>query len=152
MEVITLTGGFRGLGIPSTSEVTTLVTTLNATLAPAAALIDRVRAADSSGQLGTASAARLENLWNQISQEHEALVNSIADETDLPAWQERARLWYQRVGAFVRDARAVLGDESANRGLRLTLIALGSVAVFGGIAWVVYRYGKRKHPGRRRRR
>lgn len=152
MEVITLTGGFRGLGLTSSSEQERLLRWLNDSIQPAAMTIDRVRTADSHGQLPTASAQRLENLWTALAAEHSALVEALPDEIDLPAWQQRARAMLAHAAAFTADARAVLGDEASGRGLRLALLAAGSVAVLGGIAWVIYRYGKRRHPGSRGRR
>jgi hypothetical protein len=31
-----------------------------------------------------------------------------------------------------------------NRGLKLVLLATGSIALIGGAAWVIYRYGKKR--------
>lgn len=151
MEVITMEGGFRGLGVPTTNEVSRLLTWLNQALSPAVTAINRVRAATTSAQLSTPSAQRLESLWTTIASEHERLTNALPDETDVPLWQNTARNLVARANAFVRDANAVLGDESSGRGLRLTLLAVGSVAVLGGLAWVIYRYSKRRYPRRRRR-
>jgi len=152
MEVVTLVGGFRGVGLGdlTNAQATALVAWLQQNLADADSLIARVRAATAAGQIAVASGQVLEQFYEGLNTRAIDLTNQISTLTvDPTSWRAQARQLVSDAATFADQAHLALGDVQA-RGLKLTLLALGSVALVGGAAWVVYRYGRRKHPQRRR--
>jgi hypothetical protein len=150
MEVVTLVGGFRGIGLGTLTNNQTyaLSVWLSQSIGDIDGLIARVRAATNAGQIATATAQVLEQQYDAVSARAGDL-QAVTPDTDLSVWRPQATQVIADANVFKDQAHLALGD-LANRGLKLTLLAVGSVALLGGAAWVIYRSGKRKHPGRRR--
>jgi hypothetical protein len=145
MEVVTLVGGFRGLGAITTREQNDLLTWLQTALRDADNVAARIRQATGTGQIPLEAGHQLDNFYQTITDRAVALINQVGtlESAEIGTWRVQARALLGDAAAFVAEGRLVLGDLQ-NRGLKLALLAAGSVALFGGAAWVIYRYGRRR--------
>ena len=145
MEVVTLVGGFRGLGSITTRAQNDLLAWFQNALRDADAVAARVRAATAGGQIPLEAGHQLDNFYQTITDRAVALINQVGtlESAEIAPWRVQARALIGDATAFANEGRLVLGDLQ-NRGLKLALLATGSIALFGGAAWVIYRYSKKR--------
>lgn len=162
MKVTTIDGGFRGglRGAIATERRLALEEIFSRAVSPLYATYDQVVEAAATGQLPAYSAHQLTERYGPLADRIESHLNrasALETESDVSAWERQARAIEREVTRYVRDARLRLGYESASRPLQIAFIALTSIALLGGGAWVLVQATKptrrktRRRPKRRSR-
>lgn len=152
MEVLTLVGGFRGLGAVSTQQILELGDWLGAQTANADQTMDRLSRLAGQGNVPEYSVSRLSDAYYSLGDQLTDLRDRLGtlEEPDLARWRSDALALISRFETWDNDARTVLGDEIGGRGLRMTILAIGSIVVLGGAAYAVYRISNKRRPRRRK--
>lgn len=152
MRVMTMDGGFRGLGARGLGALTeaqrgsALAWFLDRINPPDAAgfddTIDRLARAREEGLLPAADATRL--LATQVALEarisaHGDALARMSSEATLASWRTVSDAIVRDVRTWVNDVRRIIGDERGGRVLRTVLLVAGAAALFGGATFVLWR-------------
>lgn len=142
MRVMTMSGGFRGLGALSLDRREAARAGFLDRVAALDELFDRLQTATGAGEFqGDLSSALSDRYFalNDVVGEHLLQLDQVETEQDLRDWQNGSSQVVRQVNAWVSDARRLLGEQQANRGLRIFLLAAASITVIGGASYVVYK-------------
>lgn len=146
MRVMTMDGGFRGLsggglGALSQAQQSAAREWFLDRIALFDPTWDRLLAVRHAGQLPAADTG----LWDRGNAlvdrfgPHLNALNVLVSEQSLASWRTVSEVIVRDVAQWVTDVRRVIGDERQQRGLRLALLAAGSIALLGGAAYVVWK-------------
>lgn len=140
MRVMTMHGGFRGLGALTTGRRLEAEEGFNRRFADFYAAAERFQGMSAEGQIPARLydpyAERYQQLDSAIADHHNA-IDLVDDEESLREWQRGARRLEQRAREWMTQVRQIMGETVSGRGLRLALLATASIAVVGGTAWWV---------------
>ena len=146
MRVVTIDGGFRGLGDIARSR-STAVDDFTRRIAPFDEMYERYSVLREAGEVSTRDEADLTPRYVQLAARinaHMQTVNILSSEAAVAAWRAAGEVLLRESSLWVRRVRYVIGEGEMNRGLRIFLIAAASITVFGGGMYVVYRSTKKK--------
>lgn len=152
MRVVTIDGGFRGLGDTARAR-TTAVADFTRRISVFDDTWERFSLFRQRGELGAADEQTLTAEYARIVDrvnEHMSAAGAISGEATLAFWRSQSEVILRAAAEWTRRARFVMGEEEANRGLRIFLIAAASVTILGGGMYVIYRSTKRSRRRRRR--
>lgn len=152
MRVVTIDGGFRGLGDVSSRARMAAVADFTRRISVFDDTWERFSVFRQRGELSAADEATVTAAYARIVDrvnEHMAAADAISGEASLTFWRDQSAQILSAATAWVQRARFVMGEEATNRGLRIFLLAAASITVLGGGMYVFYRATKK--PRRRRR-
>ena len=154
MRVVTIDGGFRGLGDISPSSRNSAVADFTRRISVFDDTFERFSVFRERGELSAADELALMPTYAQIADAigaHLRAAESLGDAASLEAWRRQSADILVQATEWVSQARHVMGEGLANRGLRIFLIAAASITVLGGGMYVFYRASKKPRARRRRR-
>lgn len=152
MRVVTIDGGFRGLGAISSSSRNAALDDFTRRISVFDDTWERFSVFRQQGQLSAGDEATLTAEYARIVDRvnaHTATMEIVASPAMLDVWRTESAAILRDATAWTRRARYVMGEEATNRGLRIFLIAAASITVLGGGMYVIYRATKRPRRGRR---
>lgn len=146
MRVVTIDGGFRGLGnLPSVRSAA--LDDFTRRIVPFDEMFERYSVLREAGQIGSRDEADLTPRYTQLSARigaHMQRAASLSSEEAVRAWRAESEVLLRESSLWVRRVRYVIGEDAANHTLRVFLIAAASITVFGGGMFVIYRATKRR--------
>lgn len=152
MRVVTIDGGFRGLGdvapqrASAVSDFTRRISVFDDTWERFSRFRQQGELSQRDEETVTSEYARIVDRVNA----HMAAADAISGPASLEFWRSQSAVILAEATEWVRRARYVMGEEAQNRGLRIFLIAAASITVLGGGMYVIYRATKKSRRRRRR--
>jgi|SRR6185503_7893071 len=147
MRVVTIDGGFRGLGDVAPSVRNAAVADFTRAIAPLDDMLERYIAFRAAGNISESDDLRIMDRYHVLSERIAARLRDAEgrlSESAIAAWSNGNAVYVNDVRLWINDVRRIMGDEIQNRGLRTFLIAAASITVLGGGMYVIYQATKGK--------
>lgn len=154
MEVMLMSGGFRGLGALATEDQLALLGWLERGTRNLEPLIGRVRTAATARQIPVEVAQTFDRLFESLRARIVTLTDRLGGpefesgvvpdvNRAIARWRSDAAALITDVRLFERDARTALGEVQIT-GAKVAVIATGTALLLGGAIYALYRYSRRR--------